>query len=161
AGRDNEVLIAEPGAQQLRWIDVTRHAEHCRPAQPPGSGSGTGSQPGPGEPDGHGTGSTCCCPQQGPSRKRPQPPEHRPGSRDPEGGCIPGNDGEPEGCIITFVRNGEVFTVNRCVPGGGACHARLRFRAERVTRTPRTVVATSRNGRRLAILDGTTLDALY
>jgi hypothetical protein len=156
AGRDEELLIGERGGGQLRWVDVSRRADRCRPQadRPRPSEPGSDTQDDSGNP--------CCCP---PGR-RPEAVDHSqhdqpPPSRDPDDACIPGSDGDPDGCIVTYVENAVVVSINLCLPNDPPCTARLDWPIAAIARTPRTVIASARGGKRVAILDGRTLEHLY
>ncbi len=150
AGRNDEFLVGESGSGRLRWVDAQRRKERCRP---PDSSVPQPPREPPRQPP-----KSCCCtppPCEPPAGRRPPRP------RDPNDGCVPGNDGDPDGCIVTYVQDGWAVSVNLCVPEEPPCHARLAWPGGRIARTPRTAVATSRDGRRLAILDGRTLATLH
>jgi hypothetical protein len=166
---DDEILVADSDAQQLRVISVSEHADNCRPTDPCGSANDTGFPKPQGKPDkNHEKYSLCCCFHMTRPGRLPEPRSPIPDPAVsvtnqplPRECCIPGSDGDVDKCIVTFVRNGEVFTFNRCVPGDGVCKARLRFHAETVTRTPRTLVVKSTDRRYFAILDANTLDPIH
>lgn len=153
AGRNDELLVGEAGSGRLRWVDAGRRDASCRP-----SGSSVPPQEPPREPPGKSCG---CLPPPCRTPSDSTPPGGPPRPRDPGDSCVPGNDGEPDDCIVTYVQDGWAISVNLCVPNDPPCHARLDWPGGRIARTPRTAVVTSRDGRRLAILEGHTLARLH
>ena len=62
---------------------------------------------------------------------------------------------------MTYVQDGFAVSVNICVPEEPPCTARLDWPAATIARTPRTVVATARDGRHVAILEARTMTRLH
>jgi hypothetical protein len=152
AGRNDELLVGEPGSGRMRWVDAQQRTEHCRrpdssvplPPEPPRQPPNPCGCPPPYEPPAGG-----------------ELPGHPPRPQDPNDSCVPGNDGDPNGCFVTYVQDGWAVSVNLCVPDEPPCHVRLNWPGGSIARTPRTAVATSRDGRHLAILEGRTLARLH
>ncbi len=154
AGRHDEIMVGEGGAR-MRYVNTAQRAAECGP--PDGSVPVPPPTVPPGRPH-----KPCGCP--------PPPcehdggtsvPGHRPPTpRDPNGACIPGYDVDPDDCVVTYVQDGWAVSINLC-GDDRPCHARLGWPGGSVNRTRRAVAVTSKDGRRLAILDGRTLERLY
>lgn len=158
AGRKDELVIEDASqAGQFRWTDTAQAARRCRPG-------GGGTPPGRPQPPGSSVPTdpcAACCkpkPQVPPDSSVPLPDPNPNGRPDP---CVPGGGGTPDGCFVTYVNNGVVHTLNLCEPNPEPCSVQLLFPIAEVRRTPRAVVATSSDRKRLAILESQTLRLLY
>ena len=157
SGRNNEILLSEKGSRKLRYLNATYQPDECAP--PPGNPnppSETPGRPNPRDKD-------CCCHSTPPNHggdtggngRRPSRP------RNPHDHCVPGDDGVPDDCIVTYTFGVMIITVNICDPGQQPCSSTLNWPPASIHRTRNSVVATSADGRRVAILDAKSLRALY
>ncbi|WP_282607010.1 hypothetical protein [Pelagibius sp. Alg239-R121] len=156
-GAGDEVLIAEQGGR-LRYVDTSRREDNCgRDPVPPRTP--------PGQPDDcdkchAGCGCRCKPPRRpGGHDEVPGDPPRQP--NDPDGQCVPGDDGVPDRCWVTTYLNGKVIRINICEPTDPTCVATTGFQVRRIDRTRRALIATSDDGRRRAVLESDTLRVLH
>ncbi|WP_306535226.1 hypothetical protein [Geobacter sp.] len=156
SGPRDEVLVAEPGNRRLRVLDTAARHDPCAPSdcrpQPPPRDL---PEPDPCTPSW--CRSHCRPPERGGDSSVDRPPRRQ----EPDGRCVPGDDGDPDGCFITYAFGAMLVTVNICEPDEPPCAVELNWNVASVGRTRRTVIATSSDGRRLAVLDRQTLRPLY
>jgi len=160
AGRE-EVLVMQPGSGALRRLNVARTPTGCDqtfddlPRVPRDRDS---ERP---QSDSHQFKQGCCCgghdndPNadggRDPVPRRPEiPPDI----------CVPGDDGDVDGCFV-YVRVGSSIIVrNICEPGQDPCGQDLGFTVSTVRKAGRTVAALSDDGRQLMLLAVQTLKPL-
>ena len=148
-GSTDEILLSEPGSNQLRYVNTSVSSANCeRPDRYPEPDSFPNDGPPPS------ADCRCGCPPPkngGDSpRRRPTPP-HRPGH--PDNQCIPGDDGVPDGCMVTYKFGSQLITVNLCEPAQPPCAVKMNWQINEIHRTRNSVIATSADNRRIAIVD--------
>ncbi|MDJ0944432.1 MAG: hypothetical protein QNJ30_13250 [Kiloniellales bacterium] len=170
AGTGDSVVVVEGGGR-LRYIDASRAADDCRDPCDPGCRPLPNRIP-PRQPDtddisnGHHK-ISCCCPPKPTAPKRPRPIDPldstpsggasgRP-SRDPDGQCVPGDDGVPDRCWITKYVGAKIIRINICDPDEPPCGTTIAFQPARLQQTRSQIVAQSADGRRLVALDARSL----
>lgn len=182
-GTGDSIIVAEGGGR-LRYVNAARAADDCRDPCEPGCRPPPNRVP-PRQPDGgsdsggHGKG-CCCCPPKPtvPGRPTPNdptdstppggyPPNGVPGgppgvppgpaTLDPDGRCIPGDDGVPDRCWVTRYIGGKIVRINICDPNEPPCSATVSFQPVSVQQTRSQVVAQSADGRRVVALDARNL----
>ncbi len=156
-GRGEELLIREGRSKRQRWVDVGRRTEACTPPSPDREPRRPDRPPPPHKPSGCGCGGTGAD-SEPPDSSVPLPPP----PRDPQDTCIPGDAGVPDGCVVTYVQEGGwAVSINLCEPDAEPCSVRLDWQIGSLARTPRALIAQSRDHRRVAVLDPATLRPLY
>ncbi|MEO1192072.1 MAG: hypothetical protein AAFY02_09965 [Pseudomonadota bacterium] len=165
-GRD-AILIREGGTGSMRYVDPRQRQSACDPNSPPGRDPREGrpsGDPEPNRPPDRGKPCGCHAPcGPGPQPPQGQPDPNRPPPRrpvPPTNSCVPGEDGEGDGCLI-YVRVGSSVVVrNICTPGQDACGQELGFQVARLHKAGRALAAVSEDGRDLALLAQETLQPL-
>lgn len=155
-GRGEELLIRDGRSKRQRWVDVARRTERCVPRPP---------EPEPQRPDcppPRGKPSSCCDCNGTDDGDVPDSSVPQPQPRDPQDTCIPGDTGVPDGCNVTYVQEGwSIIAVNLCEPGAQPCAVRLGWEIDSLARTPRAIVAQSRDRQRVALLDPASLSVIH
>lgn len=172
-GARDEVAVIEGGGR-IRIIDAARRADTCREPRgpdcrcdPPRPNTGPSSGPSPGPSSVPPRSGGCCCkcdpphePGSGPHQLDPDGrPPRRPG-RDPDGTCVPGEDGTPDGCWVTIRRGTRIIRVNICDPDARPCVINVGHRVGTLHRTRAGLLARSPDGRRATVYDAQSLRKL-
>jgi hypothetical protein len=156
-GGTDEILLSEPGSNQLRYVNTSIPSENCEtPDHYPEPDSSPNDRPSP-SPD-----CKCGCPPPKNNGRRPggnPTPPHR--SRRPDNQCIPGDDGVPDGCIVTYKFGSQLITVNLCEPDQQPCAVKLNWQVDEIHRTRHSLIATSDDKRRVAIVDANSSRLAY
>lgn len=156
-GRDGSVLVAESGGT-LRYVSAARRQDDCRDPEPCNCGT---QRPPSSVPPAR---SDCCCgcvdtktPQPSPNDPNGTPNPRRP--KDPDGRCVPGDDGIPEDCWVTTYLNGRMIRVNICDPVD-PCTTQIPFRPAKIQTGRNRLFASSADGRRTLVLDSNSLQRI-
>ncbi|MCG8328246.1 MAG: hypothetical protein MI974_11200 [Chitinophagales bacterium] len=159
SGLVDEVVLIEAGSRQLRWINIPNYVEKkCTPSYPPERGDTPKPKPVP--PSTKETDNCeCNSGREKPNNNEDVPPRNRP--RRPVEECIPGDDGIPEDCVVTIVKDGKVFRKNICRPEVPPCYLRLNWKVKHLIKSGSTLLAISENNRRSAIINSENLQLLY
>ncbi len=168
AGRFDEVLVIDKGAHMLRMFDTSTRADVCVPPDRCG-GSKLPPDSGHNPPDCK----TCTCmpcvchqPQRDSNNGSPAGSDNQTGGniplpRDPNGQCIPGDDGEPDGCFVTTYLGRMVIEINICDPTDVPCTAQLDRDIGSIRQTRNSVIVTSADGRRVNVLNRQSLRLVH
>lgn len=166
-GSGDNVAVIEGGGR-LRILNAARRADSCRD---PGRGSDP-QRPDPGTPGGDTSGDSGCGCGCGCGCKCNEPKytigtdtfdpdaSRVPPRRDPDGRCVPGDDGIPEGCWVTIRRGALLIRINICDPSIPPCAIQLNYAVGRLARAGNMLIARSADGRRATVLDGRSLATL-
>lgn len=154
------VLVSVPARREVHRIDVDRH---CRGK---GRGDTPPRRPPPERPESEDKccppPKSCCCPpnrepeRPGSSTPNPQRPDPIP----PGDNCRPGDDGDGDGCIITYAIGAKLVRINICRPGEAPCIVTLRWPIGELRRAGSRLIALSQDRRRVAVVDFETLDLI-
>lgn len=157
-GKRDEVLVMEPGSGALRRVDVNRRESACDPSDDP---TWPDRDPTP-DPDHRPPKKPCCC-----TPDDREPPKDDGGGRvpprrpdEPPETCIPGDDGDSDGCFVYVQAGSSIIVQNICDPGQGPCAQDLGFGIAAVRKAGRSVAALSDDGRQLTLLAVETLKPL-
>lgn len=154
------ILLILRARREVHRVDIDRHCRGQGPGRvPPRRPDPERTDPG----DGYGCRrpkNECCCPgphePDRPGSTRPDP--ERPDPNRPGDDCRPGDDGEGDGCIVTYAIGAKLVRVNLCDPDVPPCVVTLRWPIGEIRRAGQRLIALSQDRSRVAVVNADTLD---
>jgi hypothetical protein len=160
-GAGDKVAVIEGGGR-IRIVDAARRIDECREPGGPGCRcERPRPQPGPSAVPPRDARCNCCkcgppAGADGDGGPGEDAPPRRP-HRDPDGACVPGDDGSPDGCLVAISRGRRIFIVDVCDPDARPCAVTVRHHVGTLHRTRAGLIARSLDGRRATIYEAASL----